>query len=135
LLPPLSIKDWDKAKIRDNVQAALSLQGYPMKADTAKMNIPLILALMTLMMIFAAMVYGPMAALLVEQFPARIRYTSLSLPYHLGNGWFGGLIPLMATALVASSGNIFYGLWFPVIVALMTFVVGFFFLKDEQPSS
>jgi sugar phosphate permease len=81
------------------------------------------------MMIYVCMVYGPMAAFLVDFFPARIRYTSVSLPYHIGNGWFGGMLPLIATAIVAASGNIYYGLWYPVAVALITVVIGLFFLR------
>jgi len=83
------------------------------------------------MMIYVCMVYGPMAAFLVDLFPARIRYTSLSLPYHIGNGWFGGMLPLVATAMVAASGNIYYGLWYPVFVALLTFTVGLLFLRER----
>jgi len=78
------------------------------------------------------MVYGPIAAFLVELFPTRIRYTSMSLPYHIGNGWFGGMLPLLATAMVAASGDIYFGLWYPIVVALMTVVVGFLFLKDNK---
>jgi hypothetical protein len=78
------------------------------------------------------MVYGPIAAFLVEMFPTRIRYTSMSLPYHIGNGWFGGMLPLLATALVAASGDIYYGLWYPIIVALMSVVIGFIFLRDNM---
>jgi sugar phosphate permease len=78
------------------------------------------------------MVYGPIAAYLVELFPTKIRYTSMSLPYHIGNGWFGGLLPLVATAMVANSGNIYQGLWFPIVVALMTVVIGVLFLRDTK---
>ena len=77
-----------------------------------------------IMVIYVTMVYGPIAAFLVELFPARIRYTSMSLPYHIGNGWFGGMLPLLATAIVAWSGNIYYGLWYPIVVALLTVVIG-----------
>ena len=87
------------------------------------------------MVIYVTMVYGPIAAFLVELFPTRIRYTSMSLPYHIGNGWFGGMLPLLATALVAATGDIYYGLWYPIIVALMTVVIGFLFLKDTRGSS
>ena len=78
------------------------------------------------------MVYGPIAAWLVELFPARIRYTSMSLPYHIGNGWFGGMLPLTATALVAVYGDIYYGLWYPIIVAVLTLVIGLIFLRDTK---
>jgi len=84
------------------------------------------------MLIYVTMVYGPIAAYLVELFPTRIRYTSMSLPYHIGNGWFGGMLPLLATALVAAKGDIYYGLWYPIVVALMTFVVGLLFLRDRK---
>jgi hypothetical protein len=81
------------------------------------------------------MVYGPIAAFLVELFPTRIRYTSMSLPYHIGNGWFGGMLPLLATAMVARAGNIYYGLWYPIIVSLMTFVIGLLFLRETKDRS
>ena len=84
------------------------------------------------MLIYVTMVYGPIAAFLVEMFPTKIRYTSMSLPYHIGNGWFGGMLPLLATAMVAASGDIYYGLWYPIVVALMTFVIGIIFLRDNK---
>ena len=83
-------------------------------------------------MLFRSMVYGPIAAFLVEMFPTNIRYTSMSLPYHIGNGWFGGMLPLTATAMVAATGDIYYGLWYPIVVALMTLVIGTLFLKDNK---
>jgi hypothetical protein len=81
---------------------------------------------------FVTMVYGPIAAALVEMFPTNIRYTSMSLPYHIGNGWFGGFLPTTAFAMVAATGNIYYGLWYPVVVALVTVVVGFLFIRDRK---
>jgi hypothetical protein len=90
------------------------------------------LLILFIMMIYVTMVYGPIAAFLVELFPTRIRYTSMSLPYHIGNGWFGGMLPLLATALVAAKGDIYYGLWYPIVVALMTVVVGALFLRDRK---
>jgi hypothetical protein len=84
------------------------------------------------MVIYVTMVYGPIAAFLVELFPTKIRYTSMSLPYHIGNGWFGGMLPLLATAIVAATGNIYNGLWYPIIVAMMTVIVGFVFLRDTR---
>jgi hypothetical protein len=84
------------------------------------------------MVIYVTMVYGPIAAFLVEMFPTKIRYTSMSLPYHIGNGWFGGMLPLLATAIVAATGDIYAGLWYPIVVALMTLVVGLIFLKDTK---
>lgn len=128
-LAPMPINNWEVAK--DNVLYALTTRGYPLKADVDKMNMPVIIGLMTLMMIYVCMVYGPMAALLVDLFPARIRYTSLSLPYHIGNGWFGGMLPLVATSIVAVSGNIYYGLWYPIGVALMSFIIGILFLRER----
>jgi hypothetical protein len=130
-LRPLPIDNWEIENRKENILLALSIQGYPLKADVAKMNTPLAVGLLLLMMIYVCMVYGPMAAFLVDLFPARIRYTSLSLPYHIGNGWFGGMLPLVATAMVAASGNIYYGLWYPIFVALLTFVVGLLFLRDR----
>jgi hypothetical protein len=88
--------------------------------------------ILVILVIYVTMVYGPIAAFLVELFPARIRYTSMSLPYHIGNGWFGGMLPLLATAMVAASGNIYHGLWYPIVVAAMTFVVGTTFLKETK---
>jgi ATP/ADP translocase len=84
------------------------------------------------MVVYVTMVYGPIAAFLVELFPTRIRYTSMSLPYHIGNGWFGGMLPLLATAMVATQGNIYAGLWYPIIVAVITFVVGSLFIKETK---
>ena len=83
-------------------------------------------------MLYVTMVYGPIAAWLVELFPTQIRYTSMSLPYHIGNGWFGGMLPLLATAMVAASGNIYYGLWYPISVALMSVVIGVLFLRGKD---
>jgi hypothetical protein len=82
--------------------------------------------------IYVTMVYGPIAAFLVELFPTRIRYTSMSLPYHIGNGWFGGMLPLTATAVVAATGNIYYGLWYPIIVAALTFILGTLFIRETK---
>jgi MFS family permease len=101
-------------------------------ADKAAINWTMTLVILFVMLIYVTMVYGPIAAFLVELFPTRIRYTSMSLPYHIGNGWFGGMLPLLATAMVAASGDIYFGLWYPIVVALMTVVVGFLFLKDNK---
>ena len=111
---------------------ALNTAGYPVKADMTKVNQVRVIALLTYLVILVAMVYGPVAAMLVEMFPTRIRYTSVSLPYHLGNGWFGGLLPTMAFAIVAQTGNMYNGLWYPIIVAGMTFVIGMLFLKETK---
>ena len=114
------------------VSKALTEIGYPKEADKSKVNYPMTLLILFIMLIYVTMVYGPIAAFLVELFPTNIRYTSMSLPYHIGNGWFGGMLPLIATAIVALKGNIYYGLWYPVIVALMTVVIGFLFLKETK---
>jgi MFS family permease len=123
-----TIEGYDEKKIADTLKAT----GYPAKADPNAINWPMSLLILFIMMIYVTMVYGPIAAYLVELFPTRIRYTSMSLPYHIGNGWFGGMLPLLATALVAAKGDIYYGLWYPIIVALMTFVVGLLFLRDRK---
>ncbi len=88
--------------------------------------------ILVIMVIYVTMVYGPIAAFLVEMFPTKIRYTSMSLPYHIGNGWFGGMLPLLATAVVAATGNIYNGLWYPIGVAVMTLVIGLIFLRDTK---
>jgi len=104
----------------------------PVAADPDKIAWHTLLAILSLFVVYVAMVYGPIAAFLVELFPTRIRYTSMSLPYHIGNGWFGGMLPLLATAIVAWAGNIYAGLWYPIIVALGTFVIGLFFLPETK---
>jgi hypothetical protein len=111
---------------------SLASAGYPAKADAAAVNAPMLLLLLTILVIYVTMVYGPIAAWLVELFPTRIRYTSMSLPYHIGNGWFGGFLPTTAFAIVALTGNIYSGLWYPVIVALITVVVGTLFLPETK---
>ena len=110
--------------------AAIAEAGYPAKADPAAINKPLVVAILFILALYVTMVYGPIAALLVELFPTRIRYTSMSLPYHIGNGWFGGFLPTFAFAMVAATGDIYYGLWYPIIVALVTLVVGLLFLPE-----
>ncbi|MFO1310478.1 MAG: MFS transporter [Burkholderiales bacterium] len=122
------LRGWDQAKYT----ATLEAKGFPARADGSAINRGMTLLILFVMVLYAAMVYGPIAAFLVEMFPTRIRYTSLSLPYHIGNGWFGGVLPLLATALVAVNGNIYFGLWYAVGVALMTAVVGFLFLRDRK---
>ncbi len=111
-------------------KAALSAVGYPEKADIAAMNKPLVVLFLTILVLYVTMVYGPIAALLVELFPTRIRYTSMSLPYHIGNGWFGGFLPTTAFAMVAATGNIYYGLWYPVVAAAATVAIGLFLLPE-----
>ena len=88
--------------------------------------------ILVIMVIYVTMVYGPIAAFLVELFPTKIRYTSMSLPYHIGNGWFGGMLPLTATAMVAATGDIYYGLWYPIVVAVMTVIIGSIFLTETK---
>ncbi|MFO1299586.1 MAG: MFS transporter [Burkholderiaceae bacterium] len=119
---------WDVKKADE----ALKATGYPGAADKSKVNYPMTLLVLFIMLIYVTMVYGPIAAFLVEMFPTRIRYTSMSLPYHIGNGWFGGMLPLLATAMVAASGDIYYGLWYPIVVALMSLVIGTLFLKETK---
>jgi len=106
--------------------------GYPASSDSATVNKPLVIAILFVLMAYAGMVYGPIAAMLVEMFPARIRYTSMSLPYHLGNGWFGGFLPTTAFAMVAATGNIYYGLWYPVVVAAATVVIGAIWVRETR---
>lgn len=110
---------------------ALAAAGYPKVADPARINWPVAVALLVLMMVWATMVYGPMAAFLVELFPARIRYTSLSLPFHVGNGFFGGFLPFVAFAIVAFTGNPYAGLWYPIAITLLSFVVGLAYMRDR----
>jgi MFS family permease len=112
--------------------ARLKEAGYPAKADPAQINYPMVLVLLVILVIYVTMVYGPIAAWLVELFPAKIRYTSMSLPYHIGNGWFGGFLPAISFALVAYSGNMYFGLRYPIIVSLMTVVIGFLFLPETK---
>ena len=110
--------------------AVLAQARYPAKADPTEINAPMVVLLIGVLVIFAALTYGPIAAMLVELFPARIRYSSLSLPYHIGNGWLGGLLPAISFAMVAANGDIFYGLWYPVVVAAGTAVLGALFLPE-----
>jgi len=110
----------------------LKAAGYPEKADREQINYIMVLAIFSLLVIYVTMVYGPIAAYLVEMFPTRIRYTSMSLPYHIGNGWFGGFLPTVAFAIVAATGDIYNGLWYPVSFALMSAVLGFFILPDTR---
>jgi MFS family permease len=110
----------------------ITAAGYPATADSSKVNVPLVLLILVGLMSLSAMVYGPMAALLTELFPARVRYTSMSLPYHLGTGWFGGFLPPVAFAIVAATGNIYSGLWYPLIGAAFTFIVGLMVLPETR---
>ena len=118
--------------VRQGLKAALTAAGYPAKADPARINKPMWLLLLTILVIYVTMVYGRSRRWLVELFPTRIRYTSMSLPYHIGNGWFGGFLPTTSFAIVAATGNIYQGLWYPIIIALMTFVIGSLFLRETK---
>ena len=120
------------AAFKKAVAETLKADGYPAKADPAKMNKVMMIVILTYLVILVTMVYGPIAAMLVEMFPTRIRYTSMSLPYHIGNGWFGGLLPTMSFAIVAQTGNMYNGLWYPIIIAGMTLVVGMLFLRETK---
>ena len=122
------VKGTDEAAIK----AALKAAGYPTAANPAEINKPMVVLIIFILMLYVTMVYGPMAAMLVELFPTRIRYTSMSLPYHIGNGWFGGFLPFTATFLSISYGNIFQGLWYPIIIASMTVVIGAVFLPETK---
>ena len=117
-----------KALIADDLKAA----GYPSQADPEKIDKLMVTAILVYLVLLVTMVYGPIAAMLVELFPTRIRYTSMSLPYHIGNGWFGGLLPTTAFAIVAQTGNMYSGLWYPVIIAAVTFVIGTLFLRETK---
>jgi MFS family permease len=131
-------RDFDKASkdreaaLKKDLGAAVKAAGYPAKADPAAINKPMVVALLFVLVLYVTMVYGPIAAMLVEMFPTRIRYTSMSLPYHIGNGWFGGLLPTISFALVAAKGDIYYGLWYPIIIALITVVIGLLFLRETK---
>ena len=126
-----TVQGWNQG----NWQAAINEAGYPKAADTAKytwVNWFMTELVLVIMVMYVTMVYGPIAAFLVEMFPTKIRYTSMSLPYHIGNGWFGGVLPLVATAVVAYTGDIYYGLWYPIIVSVTTCIVGFLFLRETK---
>jgi MFS family permease len=118
------------AAFQTQTKAKLSAIGYPDKADPAAINKPMVVLILFVLVLYVTMVYGPIAALLVELFPPRIRYSAMSLPYHIGNGWFGGFLPTTAFAMVAATGDIYYGLWYPIVVAGATVVIGFFFLPE-----
>ena len=123
----------DKSNVfNDALSGAIKEAGYPRKADPTHVNHAMLLVLLVILVIYVTMVYGPIAAMLVELFPTRIRYTSMSLPYHIGNGWFGGFLPTVSFAMVAWNGDIYYGLWYPVVIALMTFVVGMLLVKETK---
>jgi len=122
------IEGYDEAALRTAVAQA----GYPAKADPSAVNQPMVVLIIVAMILIATMTYGPLAAVMVELFPTRIRYTSLSLPYHIGNGWFGGFLPTVSFALVVYTGDIFYGLWYPVLITGISLIVGIFCLKETR---
>jgi MFS family permease len=115
---------------QDSARAALNAAGYPERADPGRIDKVAVVLILFVLVLYVTMVYGPIAALLVELFPTRIRYTSMSLPYHIGNGWFGGFLPTTAFAMVAATGDIYYGLWYPIAVAALTVVIGLLFLPE-----
>ena len=122
------VEGWDQKKLAETLKAA----GAPASADKSKVNWFMAEVILVIMVIYVTMVYGPIAAFLVELFPTEIRYTSMSLPYHIGNGWFGGMLPLLATALVAATGDIYFGLWYPIVVAVMSLIIGSIFLSETR---
>jgi MFS family permease len=125
----------EKPRFEKEVRAALNEAGYPAKADpipVGSSNWLMIVLILSILVLYVTMVYGPIAAMLVEMFPTRIRYTSMSLPYHIGNGWFGGFMPAISFSIVAAQGNIYSGLWYPIIIATMTFVIGTIFIKETK---
>ena len=122
------VEGWDQKALAETLKKA----GAPASADKSKVNWVMAELLIVIMVIYVTMVYGPIAAFLVELFPTEIRYTSMSLPYHIGNGWFGGMLPLTATAMVAASGDIYYGLWYPIVVAVMSLIIGSIFLSETH---
>ncbi|MFC6308096.1 MFS transporter [Paraburkholderia dipogonis] len=120
------------ARFDNELKLNLQRFGYPLKADASLMNRPMAILLLAILMIYGTMVYGPIAAMLVEYFPTRIRYTSMSLPYHIGNGWFGGFLPASTFAIVAAQGSIYSGLWYPIVIAVASFVIGFIFVRETR---
>lgn len=121
-----------KAAFGDKVKAALTAAGYPAKADPAKINHGKVLAFMMVFVLAATALYGPLAAALVEMFPTRIRYTALSVPYHIGTGFFGGFMPATAVAIVATTGNMYSGMWYTVAIAIVAFVIAIFFMPETR---
>jgi len=122
------IEGWDQKKLEDTLKTT----GYKSGADKTQVNWFMTELILVIMVIYVTMVYGPIAAFLVELFPTQIRYTSMSLPYHIGNGWFGGMLPLTATAMVAATGDIYFGLWYPIVVSVMTVIIGAVFLTETK---
>ncbi len=121
-----------RATFESELKAALAVAGYPAQADPARINKTMVVLVLFVLVLYVTMVYGPIAAMLVELFPSKIRYTSMSLPYHIGNGWFGGFLPTTAFAIVAAKGDIYAGLWYPVAIAVLTLVIGAVFLRETR---
>lgn len=124
----VTVEGWDEPKLTGTLKSL----SYPTSAKAEDVNVPMLILLVFIQLVYVTMVYGPIAAFLVELFPTRIRYTSMSLPYHIGNGWFGGMLPLTTAAVVAANGNIYAGLWYPVIIAGITLVIGSIFIKETK---
>jgi len=124
-----------EADLRKAVAETVKAAGYPTKADPTQINKPMMVLILFILVLYVTMVYGPIAAMLVEMFPTRIRYTSMSLPYHIGNGWFGGLLPTTAFALVAFKGDIYYGLWYPIVIAIATLIIGGLFVRETKDNN
>ncbi len=122
----------EKARFEEALDVALASAAYPKSADSTALNRPRVIGILFILMLYVTMVYGPIAAMLVELFPTRIRYTSMSLPYHIGNGWFGGFLPTTSFAIVAATGDIYSGLWYPIVIAAMTLVIGMIFLRETK---
>jgi MFS family permease len=123
------------AAFKKDIAEAMKAAGYPPKADPIPFGSGAwwkVVGILSILVLYVTMVYGPIAAMLVELFPTRIRYTSMSLPYHIGNGWFGGLMPTIAFAMVAQNGNIYHGLWYPITIAAVTFVIGMIFVRETK---
>ena len=124
-----------KTDVEARIQAALNAAGYPAKADPAKVNLPKVFAILMVFVVAATALFGPIAACLVELFPTRIRYTAMSLPYHIGTGWIGGFLPFTAFAIVASTGNIYSGLWYPVVFTAISVITAVLFLPETKGRS
>ncbi|MGC1444694.1 MAG: MFS transporter [Xanthobacteraceae bacterium] len=122
----------DAPNLAATIAAAVKAHGYPASADPADINYPMTVLLLVILVVYVTMVYGPIAAWLVEMFPTRIRYSGVSLPYHIGNGWFGGFLPATVFAIVAATGNIYSGLWYPIAIAAMSFVVALIFVPETK---
>jgi MFS family permease len=131
VLEPAAFKSANDG-FQTELKSTLQVAGYPASADMQRLNYPMVILLCTYLVVLVTMVYGPIAAWLVELFPTRIRYTSMSLPYHIGNGWFGGFLPVTSFAIVAATGNIYHGLWYPIAVATLSAIVGTLFLRETK---